>query len=68
MDVKVEVTSKTALQVLTHTAYLKIFAQIFQTFNAGFNMILVRSELPSQDFNQLFPNRIDIMKHGGKRK
>ena len=60
MDVKVEVTSKTAFQVLTCTAHLKIFTLIFQTFNAGFNMIPVRSELPSQGFNQLFPNRFDI--------
>ena len=60
MDVKVEVTSKTAFQVLTCTAHLKIFTLIFQTFNAGFNMIPVRSELPNQRFNQLFPNRFDI--------
>jgi hypothetical protein len=35
MDVKVKVSSKTAIQVLIQVAYLKVFALIFQAFNAG---------------------------------
>ena len=36
MDVKVEVNSKTVIQVLIQMAYLKVFEQIFQASNAGF--------------------------------
>jgi hypothetical protein len=35
MGVKVKVSSKTAIQVLTQATYLRAFAQIFQAFNAG---------------------------------
>jgi hypothetical protein len=35
MVFRVEVSSKTAIQVLIQVAYLKVFALIFQAFNAG---------------------------------
>jgi hypothetical protein len=35
MVFRVEVSSKTAIQVLIQVTYLKVFALIFQAFNAG---------------------------------
>jgi hypothetical protein len=35
MVFRVEVSSKTAIRVLIQVAYLKVFALIFQAFNAG---------------------------------
>jgi hypothetical protein len=61
MVFRVEISSKTAIQVLIQVACLMVFTRIFQAFNAGvLKTIPVHSGLPSQEFSYLFPNRLRI--------